>query len=216
MFNRLTPVVLNLIILNALVFLVVNVMHPEWIDWMALWKTNLIFDRPYGGGVQQFRPYQIVSHFFTHGSLMHIGFNMFALASIGSMIEMVLGSRRFLEFYLFTGIVSGIMVALFDPSFNPVVGASGAISGVLVAFAFYFPRQKLQIMFIPVGIPARNFAWGLAGISLFFVVLDYLHISDGGGVSHFGHLAGMGAAVLYAFVNKLLNRFNNGPQNPWR
>lgn len=153
-----------------------------------------------------FHPVQIVTHFFTHSktSLFHIIFNMFVLASFGPIVEMVIGSQRFLRFYLFCGVVGGIMIALLDPSPTPVVGASGAIFGVMVAFAMFFPREKLQIMFIPIGFEARKFIPAIGIISAVLVVLQYFGINVGGSISHFGHLAGMVAAGLYFYVEKNL------------
>lgn len=154
----------------------------------------------------KFKPVQIISHFFSHSlnDLFHIIFNMFVLASFGPILEMVMGKKRFLAFYLFCGVVGGILIALLDPSIWPVVGASGAIFGVMVAFAMYFPREKLNIMFIPIGFEARKLVPALGIISLVFVVLDFLGIEAGGSISHFGHLAGMIAAVLFFYVEKFL------------
>ncbi len=154
----------------------------------------------------QFKPLQIITHFFSHSltSLFHIIFNMFVLASFGPILEMVMGQKRFLVFYLFCGVIGGILISLLDPSVAPVVGASGAIFGVMVAFAMYFPKQKLSIMFLPFGFEARWFVPAIGIISLVFVVLQYMGIEAGGPISHFGHLAGMVAAVLFFYAEKYL------------
>lgn len=154
----------------------------------------------------KFKPLQIITHFFSHSldSLFHIIFNMFVLFSFGPILETVMGAKRFLAFYLFCGVVGGILVAVLDPSIIPVVGASGAIFGVMVAFAMYFPKQKLNIMFIPIGFEARKFIPAIGVISLVFVVLDYFGVDAGGGISHFGHLAGMIAAVLFFYGEKFM------------
>lgn len=154
----------------------------------------------------QFKPLQIITHFFSHSltSIFHIVFNMFVLFSFGPILETVMGPKRFLAFYLFCGVLGGILIALLDPSVMPVVGASGAIFGVMVAFAMYFPKQKLNIMFIPIGFEARKFIPAIGVISLVFVVLDYFGVDAGGGISHFGHLAGMVAAVLFFYLEKFM------------
>lgn len=154
----------------------------------------------------QFRPLQIITHFFSHSlsDFFHIIFNMFVLFSFGPILEMVMGAKRFLAFYLFCGVVGGILLALLDPSIAPVVGASGAIFGVMVAFAMYFPKQKLNIMFIPIGFEARKLVPALGAISLVFVVLQYFGVDAGGSISHFGHLAGMVAAVLFFYGEKFM------------
>lgn len=153
-----------------------------------------------------FQPLQIVTYFFSHSltSFTHILFNMLALFFLGPILEMVLGQKRFLRFYLFCGVFAGIMLALFDPSPAPVVGASTAVSGVLVAFAMMFPKQKLYLMFLPFGFEARWFALGMAGISLIFSVMAYFDPTAGGGISHFGHLTGMLGAVVYFYVERFL------------
>ena len=152
----------------------------------------------------EFKPLQIVTSFFYHDrdNLLHIVFNMFVLASLGPLIEMVLGSPRFLKFYLFCGVVSGLLLAYFDPSPANVVGASTAISGVLVAFAMYFPKQKLQFLFIPFGFEARKFVIGVGIFSAVMVVLQVLNVTDGGYISHFGHLVGMIAALIFFYLEK--------------
>ena len=94
-----------------------------------------------------------------------------------------------------------------DPSDVPVVGASGAVMGTTVAFAYFFPKEKLQLMFIPISFEARQFVMGIGAISLIFVVLQALGISDGGGISHFGHLAGMVSAVLFFYLSKYISFF---------
>ncbi len=154
----------------------------------------------------RFKPLQIITHFFSHSitSIFHIFMNMFVLASFGPILEVVMGAKRFLRFYLFCGVIGGLLIALLDPSLSPVVGASGAIFGVMVAFAMYFPKEKLNIMFIPIGIEARKLVAGFGVISLVFVVLQYLNIDAGGPISHFGHLAGMIAAILYFYIEKFI------------
>lgn len=154
----------------------------------------------------EFQPLQLVTYFFSHSqrSFTHILFNMLALFFLGPILEMVLGARRFLRFYLFCGVFAGIMLALFDPSPGPVVGASTAVSGVLVAFALMFPRQKLYIMFLPIGFEARWFALGIGILSLVLSVSAYFDPGTGGNISHFGHLMGMIGAVVYFYVERFL------------
>ncbi len=154
----------------------------------------------------EFKPLQIITHFFSHSrtSFFHIIFNMFVLASFGPILERVMGEKRFLAFYLFCGLVGGLLMAFLDPSISPVVGASGAIFGVMVAFAMYFPKTKLSFMFIPIGFEARHLVPFFGLVSLVFVVLQYAGINAGGPISHFGHLSGMIAAILFFYVEKYL------------
>jgi membrane associated rhomboid family serine protease len=209
MFQSLPPVIKNLVIINAIVFVFLfwasgnAEFAPVLLNFM-LCKSDLIFSRPmfeemYAYG--EFKPLQLVTHFFSHKEIFHILFNMMALTSLGSGVEYVMGSKRFLEFYLFCGFVGGLIIAFLDPSNNPVLGASGAISGVIVAFAFLFPKEKLSVFFLP-PIEARWVATGIGVLSLVFVL-----IGGGGFISHFGHLAGMVAALIYFGFYKVRAHF---------
>ncbi len=229
---RITPVVLNLIIINCIVFIAVNVLHPEWQDHLALYKTDVLgirktemlresqsnpdliecYVRYQDGELEQaspisyFKPWQILSSAFTHGGFFHILMNMMFLSSIGTMVELVVGGRRFLEFYIFCSIVSGALVAFFDPALNPVVGASGALFGVFVAFAVFYPGARMMRLFNPNGIEARKVAIGFGVISAALVVLKELKGFDPIPISHFGHLMGMVAGVGYFYLRSFMNK----------
>jgi membrane associated rhomboid family serine protease len=153
-----------------------------------------------------FNPIQVVTYFFSHslGNILHIVFNMLVLASLGPITESVLGPKRFLRFYLFCGIFAGLALAFLDPSMAPVVGASTAVSGILVAFALFFPKQKLQLFLIPIGFEARWFVLGLGILSAVMTVVQLVNPSMGGNVSHFGHLMGMIGAIVYFYLERLV------------
>ncbi|MEZ4684692.1 MAG: rhomboid family intramembrane serine protease [Bacteroidia bacterium] len=110
-----------------------------------------------------------------------------------------MGPKRFLQYYLFCGIVGGILIAFLDPSPVPVVGASGALAGSLVALALYFPNLRVSLMFM-FPMKATTLAWGLGILSAAFVLMDIVNpgAGSGGGISHFGHLAGMVAALIFS------------------
>ena len=227
---RLTPIVKNIIIINVIIF----VIHPlfsieimqgtmnEKLDlfrffqkWFSLWKSDLIIPHSYSEGLAylknvvdgEFQPIQLITSFFTHGGIVHIAFNMLMLASLGPLVEMVMSSKKFLEFYLFCGIFGGILVAFLDPSPNPVVGASGALFGVFVAFALYFPHQRLSIFFMG-SFEARKLAIGVIIISAALVIADLIAAESGvgvtSGISHFGHLAGAAAGWIYFKVRRYI------------
>lgn len=212
--RNVTPVVLNLLIVNGIVYLVEflvlqNLGEEVFYQYFTLWKIN-----PEIGirGAENFQAVQLVLHFFSHspGSFMHILFNMIALFSIGQGVERVMGSKRFLQFYLFSGLFGGLLTALFDPSPVPVLGASGAVAGVAIAFAMIFPNQKL-ILF-PIFIPIK--AWKLVGgfflLTAGFVAYSFAYPKESlGGISHFGHLAGMIAAITYFYAMRLVNQMKN-------
>lgn len=200
---RLTPVVKNLMIINGIVFLLMFFPFPfsRLLEaYLPLYKSNLLGFR--GEGFPDFfMPYQIVTSFFTHTALFHILFNMLALLFIGVPIENGMGSKRFLKFYLFCGVVSGIIVAFLDPSPNPILGASTAISGILAAFGIMYPTAPISLFFLP-PIEARKIFLGAAVLSAFLTLLQLTGEVDGGGISHFGHLAGMLAGAFFFYLEK--------------
>lgn len=219
MFQRPPPAVLNLLILNALMFLAIRLLQPSDTvftlhkpNWLGQHETVLVdgYERyvmeqrgdtkVYSSlSPSDFRPLQLITHFFAHYSILHFLGNMLALFSIGTAVELAMGSRRFIEFYLFCGLAAGLAIALLDPSPNPVLGASGAISGVLVGMALYYPQREMILLPIFFPIQAR---WIAAGFFTFSLVM--VAIGSQGMVSHFGHLSGMVAALLYFFGRQFL------------
>src|SRR5688572_11300402 len=119
--QRSTPVVLNLIIINALVFVAQMVLDK------TIGLTDMLAIYPFRS--PEFEPYQLVTHMFTHGGVFHILFNMYALWMFGSVLERVWGPKRFLIFYLVCGLAAGIAQMFLTD--NPAVGASGAVMGLL-------------------------------------------------------------------------------------
>jgi rhomboid-like protein len=228
MFPALTPVVLNLLIINGLVWLLQLVLmqtDPQFLQYFVLVKTDFLGIREalygqvippdgfiMGSGVKvihlQFQPYQLVTHFFSHSydSVMHILFNMLALVMLGPQVERVIGPARFLRVYLFAGLVGGTFVALFDPSLVPVLGASGAVSGIVLLFAMIYPDARMIIFPIPIPIKAKFLVTGIIVLSTFLVIQSMQDPEAGGGVSHFGHLMGMLATFLYIVGVRYLNQ----------
>lgn len=230
MLDRLTPITKHLIIINVIIFIALMIIPgKKQIDdlFFTLHKSNALGFRGVGmymgeevytvmdEGVEKvvpwaatdmFRPWQIVTSFFNHSKsdYFHVIFNMLVLGMFGPMCEHVLGSKRFLNFYLFCGVVAGIALAFLDPSPIPVLGASTAVSGVLVAFAMAFPNQRVGLFFLPIFFKAKDFVLGAAAISAVLVLLQVFGMNVGGGISHFGHLAGMLAGYLFFKVEKYL------------
>jgi len=196
------PIVKNLIIINALVFV-------AQITLTKFGITEKLMMYP----VQhpEFRPYQIATHMFAHAPNMifHILFNMFGLWMFGKILENVWGAKRFLFFYLACGVGAAFlhlaiqyitwqqMEAAFNAgniakaqsygaSLGPALGASGAIMGIFAAFAYLFPNTELFIMFIPFPIKAKWAVLGLAAIDLFGGVANV----SGDNIAHFAHLGG--------------------------
>lgn len=153
----------------------------------------------------QFIPFQIASYMFMHGGVLHLLFNMLTLISLGSVVERVIGTARFVALYLFCGLFAGAVLAFLDPSPAPVVGASGAIFGVFMAFGLLFPQAKMSFLFIPYGFPALRLVIGLGIISAVLFLIDTLYPGRTGvPISHLGHLAGMVGALVYIFWRRAL------------
>lgn len=136
------------------------------------------------------RPWTIVTYMFLHGGLMHIAFNMLALFFFGPRVEARLGSRRFIALYFISGVMGAAFSFLFSPGAG-VIGASAATFGVMLAFAYFWPRDQILI-------------WGILPIQArWLVVLTTvfaLYAGFGGaqaGVAHFAHLGGYVGAYAY-------------------
>lgn len=203
---HITPIVLNLLIINVLVFIAFQ-LYPNWMEhYFLAVKSDLIFTRPnwagHDGEPLIFMPLQLVTAFFSHMEVWHIGMNMFALYSFGVMLETVMGARRFLLSYLIIGVVSTAMVVFLDPDPNPVLGASGALFGMAVLYAWFFPQAKMGLMFLPFQFPIRRFMIGAAVLSAILVVVGIFY-PPAGFISHFGHLSGMVVGFLYLKIGGL-------------
>lgn len=198
----LPPVTRNLLIANVLVYLLQQVWGDPLLAHFALWPwgADRVAQDTAGALVAiGFRPWQLVSYAFMHGSLTHILFNMFALYTFGGQIERTFGSRPFLLYYFVCLITAALaqlaVVKYFTHGFYPTLGASGAIFGLLLAFGLFYPREKLFLFFIPVPLPAWLFVTGYAIVELFLGVTG-----TQAGVAHFAHLGGMlGGYVLIEY-----------------
>jgi len=184
--QRTTPVVLNLIIINALVFVAQMVFDSTWelTNRMALYSYN--------SGL--FEPYQLVTHMFAHGGFFHILFNMYALWMFGSVLERVWGPKRFLIFYLVCGLAAGL-TQMFLVSGGAAIGASGAIMGLLAAFAYTFPNTQFYILPFPFPIKAKYMAAIYAAIDLFG---GFSGSTDN--VAHFAHLGGLVMGFILVII----------------
>lgn len=200
-FSYFPPVLKNLLIINAIVFLVTMLAGEVAIDssHIITWR-DIIFRwlalNPLGEGYN-FQVWQLISYQFLHANFTHILFNMIGLWMFGMEIENIWGSRKFLYFYLLCGVVAGLFNLFLTPLLGeppaPTVGASGAIFGVLVAFALFFPNRYIFLYFF---IPVK--AKYLIG---FFVILEFLMVNSGGNVAHLAHLGGALAGFIFILLD---------------
>jgi len=166
-----TPWVLRLIVANAAMYLV-TMSAPALVSSLALVP-----------GLMLQRPWTVVTYMFLHGGLGHLFFNMLALFFFGPRLEARLGSRQFLILYFASGI-SGALLSLAFMPYAAVIGASGAVFGVMLGFAHFWPRDPLLIWGI-IPVEAR---WMVAGMTVLALFGGFS--GGGGGVAHFAHLGG--------------------------
>lgn len=222
---RITDIVRHLLIINVLVYfgtllmgnppdnLMLDLVNERLTDFSEWGRYRLAMFFPTS---EYFQPYQIITHMFMHGDIGHLFFNMFAVFMFGPPIEAAWGQKRFLFYYLFTGLgalalhllVSYIemeMGAVSPLSRNvPMLGASGAVFGLLVGYGMLYPNSVIQLIFPPIALKAKYFVLIYAGIELFLGLGSFST-----GVAHFAHLGG----ALFGFLLILYWRNTGTPGN---
>lgn len=186
-----TPWVTRLLVANVAFFALQTLRLPLF-DYLVLVPVYTLT-----------RPWTIVTYMFLHGSLSHILFNMLGLFFFGSRVEQRLGERRFITLYLISGIFGALASLVFTPR-TAVIGASAGVFGVMLAFAWFWPRERIYI-------------WGVIPVEarLLVVITTVLAIYSGfggrgGNTAHFAHLGGYVGAWLYlwfAMRNTAQHRF---------
>ncbi len=223
--NRFPPVVKNLIIINALIFVAQSTIGQSGTD--KFWMSNLFALHDVRSVF--FQPHQLITHMFMHGSFTHILFNMFALWMFGSLLENYWGAKRFLQFYLITGLGAALLhlgvlyiemtpiIEQFARQPGPVqleylrspnyklnvgtVGASGAVFGCLAAFGYLFPNSLIYVYFL-IPVKAKWFVIIYGAIELWLGIQN----SAGDNVAHFAHLGGAVAGLIMVIVWNKTNR----------
>lgn len=221
--NLFPPVVKNLMIINALIFfaqMVYEKTNPyQIVDLFALHDVHSVY----------FHPFQLLTYMFLHGGFRHLFGNMLAVWVFGSMLENHWGAKRFLQFYLITGIGAGLlhlgvlyleMVPIMDIFHRlpvseqldlvnahdfkvnvPTVGASGAVFGCLAGAAYLFPNTIIHLnFFFPVKIKWLALLYG--GFELYLAVIN----SAGDTVAHFAHLGGAVTGIIIVLIWNKTNR----------
>ncbi len=189
------PVTSALLGANIVIYLL-QMATPGLVGPFALWPLGA---SAASGGKVGFELWQLVTYGFLHGGMFHLLFNMFALYMFGGANEQVLGSRRYAIYYVVCVIAAAIaqlLVAQATGDIYPTVGASGGVFGLLLAYAVFFPRNRIVLLFPPIPIPARVFVLIYAALELFLGVSGAQS-----NVAHFAHLGGMvgGIALLYSW-----------------
>jgi membrane associated rhomboid family serine protease len=209
---RITDTVKHLLIINVLVFLgsmllgspgedvmmsLINERSNLFADW-GRYRLAMFFPTS-----DYFHPYQVVTHMFMHADVGHLFFNMFGLFMFGPPLESVWGPKRFLSYYLITGfgalglhlIATYMEIQMMGGSSYlvnvPMLGASGAIFGLLAGFGMLFPNATIMLLFPPIPLKAKYFVLIYAVIELFLGVSNFT-----AGVAHFAHVGGAVFGVL--------------------
>jgi len=189
----LPAVITALLIANVAGFALQSLVGEQhWLGF-ALWPLATPEDSDHG-----FAIWQLVTYSFLHGNLTHLLLNMLGLATFGTPLARVGGTRRLLTLYfasVLTGALTQLVVPpLFDAVPAPSLGASAGVFGLLLAYAVLFPRSTVLLLIPPIPLPAWLFA------VLYTIVELYLGVTGTqSGVAHFAHLGGMlgGAIVLW-------------------
>jgi membrane associated rhomboid family serine protease len=193
-----TPVVKKLMIANAAIFLVQLLADRVMPGFM-----ENTFGLNYTGLVQEYRLWQPATYMFLHGGWLHIIFNLLGLWMFGGDIEQLWGSRRFLRYYLFTGIGAGLFIALMNyvvhvrygtgyPYVPTTIGASGAIYGILLAYGVTWPNREVLLYFL--------FPVKMKYLVLIFGLIEFFGTLSGGAggtISHIGHLGGLLSGLVF-------------------
>ena len=201
----LLPVTKNLIIINVLIYFGTLIWEPsiniglyqDAKNIADLGRWSLAAFLPMS---KYFEPFQIVTNMFMHGSFSHLLFNMLSLFFFGSLVESALGPRRFLLFYLLSGLAAlflfwgmGLLMATVGVN-SFVLGASGAIYGVLVAHALIAPDRMVMLLIPPIPIKMKYLVTGMILLDLFGGLSSYST-----GTAHFAHIGGglAGLGLMY-------------------
>ncbi len=212
--QRIPPVTRNILIVNIIVFIATMIghgFHPEQAEEVDVVTRFFALYPPY---VRGFHWWQPITHMFVHYDLWHILFNMYTLVMFGIIVEQVLGTKRFIILYFVSGIGAAAVqtlaewVSVFVFKYGGLslsMGASGAIYGVLVAFAMLYPQAKLTLIFPPVTLDAKWMVLIFIGIELFLGfagpqwVIAHSEASNPQSQVSIGHFAHLGGA-LFGFL----------------
>ena len=197
---RLTPAVKALLI-GCFAFFVIQHTADQFFGmnlqgWFALVPSAFIIDHHF---------WQLFTYMFLHSDVMHLFLNMMMLVFIGGELEAAWGTSRFLRYYFFCGVSAGLLYLILQLFMHgeglhiPMVGASGAIYGLLMAYGLIFGERVLLFMML-FPMKAKHFVWILAGIELMTTVF-----SGNSGVASGAHLGGMAAGFVYLWSRATFN-----------
>jgi membrane associated rhomboid family serine protease len=197
-FQFFPPMIKMLLISNTAVFVLMwffGAFHIGEIS-VSYELTKLLGLMPWGHG---FLPWQLITYQFVHADFWHLFFNMvFGLWMFGMEVEHVWGPKKFLIYYLSCGVAAGlsqlILSPIFEPALGPTVGASGAIYGVMIAFAAMFPDRYIFLYFL-IPVKVKYFV-------IILIVFGVMSVGGQGNVANLAHLGGAVAGYLYILYDR--------------
>jgi len=200
---RMTPAVKVILIINVVFYLLAEWITPMFaLNGHSDWFSN--FNALYPIGSEAFAPYQLITYMFMHAGWWHLFFNMWSLMIFGNAVEQQIGTKRFWAYYMTCGVGSALVnqlisfIGIIPPT--ALVGASGAIYGVMAAAAFYFPNAKLFI--IPIPFPIK-----LKYLVLFYTIAEmFMGVTSVDGVAHFAHLGGLAVGIVYLLILRAVDK----------
>lgn len=199
-FQQLPMVVKNILIINVVLFVV-----------KSLWEMQIIpskidLDRYldlFPIGTEYFKPHQFITYMFMHADISHIFLNMLGVYMFGSILENLWGPKRFLNFYLLCGLGAAALqlgISAFNNEYTILLGASGSVFGLLVAFAMMFPNTELQLYFV-IPVKAKYLVTAYAAFELY----NGFFANDN--VAHFAHLGGLVVGIIIMLIWKRNKNF---------
>jgi len=212
-FSFFPSVIKNLLIINGVVFFLQMMIEkvsfagmPGWYFLNRYFALNPIFGFDQYGQSFNFQIWQVITYQFLHADFSHIFFNMLMLWMFGMEIENLWGSKKFLIFYLTAGIVGGlfqlILPTVLGGSAAPTIGASGAVFGVMVAFAMFFPDRYIFVYFL---LPVKA-----KYLIAFTILIEFMMVGEASIVAHLVHLGGALSGFLFVlFDRKIKFNFDN-------
>lgn len=200
---RLTPVVKNLLIINVIIFVAQQVAPlGEFATCFPGYETGLRKDIITGYLAMWhfdtlcFKPYQLFTYMFLHDGGSHIFFNMLGLVFFGPVLESYWGTKKFTLFYMIAGLGAGIfyiaMNSFLGVGGGYMLGASGAVYGVLTAFGLTFPNMELKLLFLPVSFKAKFMVIAFGMMTIY----SSFHAKPGDTTAHLAHLGGIVIAII--------------------
>ncbi len=203
-YQRMTPVVKTIIVVNIIVFLLQKISSV----FVSNGFLELNFSIHYLSIVYEYKVWQLVTYMFLHGDFWHILFNMLALYFLGCEVEREWGSKHFLRFYLSTGVGAGLVIFALDSflvflnpdnisSLGYTLGASGAIFGLLLAYSLLYSERRVTLLLffiIPVNMKAKNLLFFSLGISFLLPIIFGVNVSNS------GHVGGVLSGIIYFLV----------------